>query len=210
MGTVLPAITESVAEWMAKQHVFFVATAPTETSGHLNVSPKGARDTLAVLGPHEVAYVDLYGSGVETIAHLKQNGRIVLMLCAFEGPPKIIRLHGRGEVIEQSNPDFDALFGRFSIAEEVLPTVRSIIRIDVERVADSCGFVVPEMTFVGERKQLYKGAAALIRKHGPEAVRDYCDVNNAESIDALPGLSSYGATVDEGQRKTFSHHGRKL
>jgi hypothetical protein len=210
MGTVLPEIDDRIAGWIAQQHMFFVATAPSGDGGHLNLSPKGARESFAVLGPHEVAYVDLYGSGAETIAHVKDNGRIVVMFCAFEGPPKIIRLHGTGDVVEQADPRFADLFAHFTISDEVMPTVRSIIRIDVHRIADSCGFVVPEMTFVRGRKQLYKGAAAVIRKHGPDAIRDYCDVNNRESIDGLPALRPFGDGVDEEQRRRFAHEGRKL
>jgi hypothetical protein len=210
MGTVLPEITDAVSAWFAKQHLFFVATAPSGEDGHVNLSPKGARESFAVLGPHEVAYVDLYGSGVETVAHLKQNGRVVLMFCAFEGPPKIVRLHGRGEVVEQADPRFGRLFAHFTIPDHVMPTVRSVIRIDVERIADSCGFVVPEMTYVRDREQLFKGAATLIRKQGPDAIRDYCDVNNARSIDGLPALSPYGADVSDDQRRMYAHEGRKL
>jgi Pyridoxamine 5'-phosphate oxidase len=210
MGTVLPEIDAKVSDWIDKQHLFFVSTAPSGDDGHVNLSPKGARESFAVLGPHEVAYVDLYGSGVETIAHLKQNGRIVLMFCAFEGPPKIIRLHGQGDVVEQADPRFEGLFANFTLPDEVLPTVRSIIRVDVTRVADSCGFVVPEMEYVRDRKQLYKGAAVVIRKYGPDAIRDYCDVNNRESIDGLDALTPFAEDVTEEQRQAFAHEGRKL
>jgi hypothetical protein len=210
MGSVLAEIDDRLVAWMARQPLFFVATAPAE--GHVNLSPKGGQGTFAVLGPHEVAYVDLYlyGSGVETVAHLKDNGRIVIMLCAFEGPPKIVRLHGHGEVVEQADHRWKTLFARFTLADEVLPTVRSIVRVEVSRISDSCGFVVPEMNFVRDRRQLYKGAASTIRRHGRDAIRDYCDVNNAQSIDGLPALSPYGAQVTDEQRSTFAHEGRKL
>jgi Pyridoxamine 5'-phosphate oxidase len=210
MATVHAEIDDRIAAWIARQHMFFVATAPSGDGGHVNLSPKGARESFAVLGPLEVAYVDLYGSGTETIAHVKENGRIVVMFCAFEGPPKIIRLHGTGDVVEQADPRFAGLFAHFTIPDEVMPTVRSIIRIDVQRVADSCGFVVPEMTYVRDRKQLFKGAAAVIRQNGPDAIRDYCDVNNRESIDGLPGLTPFGDGVDEETRRRFAHEGRKL
>jgi Pyridoxamine 5'-phosphate oxidase len=208
MGSVLAEIDDRLAAWIERQRLFFVATAPVE--GHLNLSPKGGEGTFAVLGPREVAYVDLYGSGVETVAHLKDNGRIVVMLCAFEGPPKIVRLHGRGEVVEQADPRWGGLFAGFELADEVLPTVRSIVRVEVSRISDSCGFVVPEMAFVRDRRQLFKGAASSVRRHGPDAIRDYCDVNNAQSIDGLPALSPFGAPVSEEQRRTFAHEGRKL
>ena len=208
MGNVLSEIDDRLVAWIAGQPLFFVATAPPE--GHLNLSPKGGQGTFAVLGPREVAYVDLYGSGVETVAHLKDNGRIVIMLCAFEGPPKIVRLHGHGEVVEQADRRWETLFARFTLADEVLPTVRSIVRVEVSRISDSCGFVVPEMAFVRERRQLFRGAASSIRRHGPDAIREYCDVNNAQSIDGLPALSPYGEQVSDEQRRTFAHEGRKL
>jgi pyridoxamine 5'-phosphate oxidase-like protein len=210
MGSVLADIDDRLAAWMVGQPLFFVATAPAELDGHVNLSPKGGRGTFAVLGPHEVAYVDLYGSGVETVAHLKENGRIVIMLCAFEGPPKIVRLHGHGEVVEQADTRWGALFARFTLADEVLPTVRSIVRVQVSRISDSCGFVVPEMAYVRDRQQLFNGAASSIRRHGPDAIRDYCDVNNAQSIDGLPALSPHGGRVSDEQRRTFAHEGRKL
>lgn len=210
MGKVFDEIDERMREWIARQHMFFVATAPSGDEGHINLSPKGLQGTFAVLGPREVVYLDLYGSGIETISHLKQNGRMVLMFCSFEGPPKIVRLHGRGSVIEQAHPEFDELFANFTVTEDVLPTVRSVIRVDLDRISDSCGFVVPEMAFVRQREQLFKGAAAVIRRDGPDAIREYCDVNNAESIDGLPGLAPYGETVSEDQRARYAHEGRKL
>jgi hypothetical protein len=209
MGSVLPEIDDRVREWIGRQHMFFVATAPSGDDGHVNLSPKGVGDTFAVLGPHAVAYVDLYGSGIETVAHLKENGRMVIMFCAFEGPPKIIRLHGRGRVVEQADPEFEELFANFTLAEEILPTVRSIIHVDVNRISDSCGFVVPEMTYVRGRKPLLQGAST-IRRQGPDAIREYCDVNNAESIDGIPALAPFGEPVSEEQRARYAHEGRKL
>jgi hypothetical protein len=138
MAKVFDAIDARLAAWIARQRMFFVATAPSGDVGHVNVSPKGPIDTLRVLDEHTVAYLDLVGSGAETVAHLQDNGRIVVMLCAFEGPPRIVRLHGRGEVLEPGGVDFpDAV---------VLPEQRrTVIRVAVERIADSCGFGVPLM-----------------------------------------------------------------
>ena len=126
MGKVHDALDAPLVDWIRRQHLFFVATAPLAADGHLNLSPKGL-DGFAVIGPREVAYLDLTGSGVETIAHLRENGRIVITFCAFEGPPKILRLYGRGEVLEPSHPEFATLRPRFP----VLPGVRSIIRVHV-------------------------------------------------------------------------------
>jgi hypothetical protein len=175
-----PEISERLADFMLGQPVFFVGTAPAGGDGHVNVSPKGLAGSFAVLGPHEVAYLDLTGSGAETIAHLRDDGRICLMFCAFEGPPNIVRLHGRGEVLLPGSPAFDALNGRFADH----PGRRAIIRVDVDRVSDSCGYAVPRMALEADREQLVKWA----RKKGPDGLEEYRRVKNARSIDGLPAL----------------------
>jgi hypothetical protein len=210
MGSVIPELDERLRGWIAKQPVFFVATAPSDVDGRVNLSPKGGSGTFAALGPHEFAYVDLFGSGIETVAHLKQNGRIVVLFCAFDGPPQIVRLHGRGESIEMHDPRFDEMLPHFEITDEMMPAVRGIIRVDITRISDSCGFVVPLMDYQDERRQLYRTAGAWVRQRGPDAIRDYCDVNNAESIDGLPGLAPFRERVTDDQRAMHSHEGRKL
>jgi len=179
MGKVNSEIDDSLRAFIEAQHVFFVATAPSGSEGHVNVSPKGL-DTLRVLGPRTLAYQDFVGSGVETIAHLRQNGRIVFMLCGFEGPPRIVRLYGRGEVFEPPDEAFPSLHAHF--AER--PGVRSIIRVELERIADSCGYGVPLMRFEGQRAQL----AAWAERKGLKGLADCQRRNNAASLDALPGL----------------------
>ena len=161
--------------------MFFVATAPRADDGHLNLSPKGLSGTFAVLDPRTVAYLDLTGSGVETIAHLRENGRIVVMFCAFEGPPRIVRLHGRGEAVLPGDEGFDDLVARFPTR----PGIRSVIRVDVQRVADSCGFGVPVLRFERERSQLDEWAD----RKGAEGIARYQADKNAQSIDGLPGLA---------------------
>jgi hypothetical protein len=180
MGKVHEAIDERLAAFLAAQHVFFVATAPAGSEGHVNLSPKGL-DTFRILGPRSVAYLDLTGSGVETIAHLRQNGRITLLFCAFGGPPKIVRLYGRGEVLEPEHGEFAALAGRFPR----LDGVRAVIRVALERIADSCGYAVPAYEYRGERRQLLDWA----ENRGPQALEAYRRENNARSIDGLPGVS---------------------
>jgi hypothetical protein len=158
-----------------------VATAPSGDGGHVNLSPKGPIETLRVLDEHTVAYLDLVGSGAETVAHLHDNGRIVVMLCAFEGPPRIVRLHGRGEVLEAGAVDFPET--------KALPEQhRTVIRVDVERIADSCGFGVPLMTYEGERPQSLAWAQSKLAKGGPGALDEYVAEKNAVSIDGLPAL----------------------
>ncbi|MBL8731284.1 MAG: pyridoxamine 5'-phosphate oxidase family protein [Planctomycetes bacterium] len=180
MGKVLERIDEPLCAWLAAQHMFFVATAPSGDAGHVNCSPKG-KDSFRVLGPDAVAYLDLLGSGIETVAHVQQNGRIVLMFCAFDGPPRIVRLHGRGEVLRPGTPDFVAVAAAFDC---VLPVVRAIVRVQVARVSDSCGFGVPLYRFVGEREELTNWAA----KKDAAAVATYLRDKNVRSIDGLPGL----------------------
>ena len=143
MASTFEEIDPALGRWIARQPLFFVGTAPLD--GHVHVAPKGPSSTLAVLGPHEVAYLDRDGSGAETIEHLRESGRIVVMLCAFSGPPKIIRLHGRGEVILPEDERFAALAGRFPAAEQC-----SIVRVDVARISKSCGYGVPLMDSVAE------------------------------------------------------------
>lgn len=180
MGTVASSISPALAEWISRQHVFFVGTAPTGDDGHVNVSPKGL-DTFRVVGANRVAYLDLTGSGVETIAHLRENGRITVMFCSFEGPPRIVRLYGRGEVIEPT----DERFGDLAIRFDELPGARSCIVVDVDRVADSCGYAVPLMSFVGDRERLIEWA----ERKGPDGLATYRQEKNALSIDGLPGFA---------------------
>ena len=169
-------IDDELAAWLREQHVFFVATAPLSESGHVNCSPKGG-DSFRVLGPMEAAYLDYTGSGAETAAHLRENGRIILMFCAFQGKPDIVRLHGTGEVMTPDHPRFEALAASFAPN----PGTRAIVRVDVTRVSTSCGYAVPFLDYKAERETLDKWAAAK----GPEALDDYRAAKNAQSIDGL-------------------------
>ena len=179
MGKVYDRIDDRLAGFIGRQKVFFVASAPLSGEGLVNLSPKGL-DTFAILDDTTVAYLDLTGSGIETVAHLKENGRIVVMFCSFDGPPLIVRVHGRGEVVEPDDPDFADLVKRFPEH----PGVRSVIRVRATRISDSCGFGVPLYRFEGERDQLGRWA----EKKGPEGIREYQAKNNRRSLDALPGL----------------------
>jgi Pyridoxamine 5'-phosphate oxidase len=183
-------LDDRLRAWIARQRMFFVGTAPRE-GGHVNVSPKGPIETLSILGPREVAYLDLVGSGAETVAHLRDDGRLCLMLCAFEGPPRIVRLHGAAEAILADDPRFGPLAERAALEVERFggPGLqRSIIRLDVDRIADSCGYGVPLMTYEGERPQMRAWADRKRAKGGVEALRDYQRKHNACSIDGLPGV----------------------
>jgi hypothetical protein len=181
MGKIFDVIDERLGAWISRQRMFFVGTAPSGAGGHVNVSPKGPIETLRVLDERTVAYLDLVGSGAETIAHLRDNGRIVVMLCAFEGGPRIVRLHGRGEVLGAGSVEFPDV--------AVLPEQeRTIIRVDVQRIADSCGYGVPLMSYEGQRPQMRAWAERKLAKEGPDALEDYKDDKNAVSIDGLPAL----------------------
>jgi hypothetical protein len=179
MGKVYETIDESLGQFIRAQHVFFVATAPLSASGHINLSPKGL-DALRILRPDTLAYLDYVGSGAETIAHLRENGRIVVTLCAFQGPPRIVRLHGRGEVLEPDHHEFDRLRGLFPGE----PAGRAIVRIFVTRIADSCGFAVPLYSFEGHRSQLPEWAS----RQGAQGLVQYQRKKNRSSIDGLPAL----------------------
>ena len=180
MGKVYERIAPKLATWMMAQPMFVVATAPLDGDGLINVSPKGMAGTFAVLDEHSVAYLDLTGSGVETIAHLRQNGRIVVMFTAFDGRPNIVRLHGRGDVVLPDDARFAALRPKFSEH----PGVRSIIVITVIRVSDSCGYAVPRLQYVKDRRVLDLANA----RKGEDGLVTYRRQKNAVSLDGLPGL----------------------
>jgi hypothetical protein len=191
------------------QPVFFVATAPNDPDGHVNLSPKGAAGAFRVLGPNTVAYVDLVGSGVETVAHLRENGRIVLMFCAFSGPPKIVRLYGQGRIVPEDNPEFAALLSEFSLDDDARALARGIVVVETTRISDSCGFVVPRMDLVGNRDQLMRWGEQQQAKNGEQWKERYVAANNARSIDGLPGYDPVEALVAE-EATALSSSGRAL
>ncbi len=183
-------IDEELASWLCDQPVFFVATAPLDGDGRVNCSPKGNRGEFAVINPTTVAYLDQNGSGIETIAHLRENGRITLMFTAFTGAPRIVRLQGRGEFIVQDDPRFADYCNAFPLPVGV--GARAVIVAHLTRVADSCGFGVPLMKFNGHRRAL----DAWATKKGAEGLVDYQQRNNLRSIDDLPGLDPRDAPAD--------------
>ncbi len=191
MGRVYDGIDQRQRDWIAAQPMFFVGSAPLDAEGHVNVSPKGPIGSLAVLDERTVAYLDVVGSGAETIAHLRENGRVVVMFCAFDGPPRILRLHGRGRVVELGDPEFGEWIQRAGFEQ---PTVaesrRSVIVVDVTRVSDSCGYGVPLMDYRGERPHQDKSSEKRIRVGGPDAYEDYKAKKNAVSIDGLPAVDA--------------------
>jgi hypothetical protein len=183
MGKLYESITDHLRAWIAEQPVFFVATAPLSDSGRINCSPKGG-DTFRILSPNEVAYQDYVGSGAETVAHLRENKRIVIMFCAFQGPPKILRLHGHGEVFGIDHPRYAELSSQFAPH----PSARSIIRVRIDRISDSCGFGVPLMAFQAHRDDAAKWAL----KKGADGLKRYVEEKNRVSIDGLPAFGADG------------------
>lgn len=179
MSKQLDHIDPELAGWIARQRIFFVATAPLSAGQHINLSPKGG-DTFRVLGPMEVAYQDYTGSGAETVAHLRENGRIVIMFCAFDGAPEIVRLHGRGRVLVPGASEFAELAGRFPEN----PGTRAIIHVTVTRVSRSCGYSIPFFDYRAPREILDKWA----EKQGVEKVEAYRAAKNQVSIDGLPAF----------------------
>jgi pyridoxamine 5'-phosphate oxidase-like protein len=190
MGKIYAEIDEKLERWIAAQQLFFVATAPSGGDGHVNCSPKGPIESLRVLGPRRVAYLDLVGSGAETIAHLRENGRIVVMLCSFAGPPRIVRLHGRGRCLAPPDAEFDELAVGFRIRDAYTtgPARRSVVVVDVDRIADSCGYGVPLMEAVGDRLQQALWVERKLAQGGEEAIAAYRAQHNVRSIDGLPAL----------------------
>jgi Pyridoxamine 5'-phosphate oxidase len=184
MGKVYGQIDTRLRAFIEQQPVFFVATAPLAGDGHVNLSPKGRSGTLTVLGPHTVAYLDFGGSHAETLAHLRENGRITLMWCAFTGPPTVLRVHGHGEPVFRDDPRWPGLIGHFGEADG--PGVRAIILVAAELISDSCGFAVPLLDYQGERSL----HADYFGRKTDEQFAEYCAAkpHNGASIDGLPAL----------------------
>ena len=178
MGKQFEEITPGIREWVGQQHMFFVATAPLSPDGLVNCSPKGM-DTFRILGPREVAYLDLTGSGIETAAHLMENRRIVFMFCAFAGPPKIVRFHGMGDYHLPGSAGFEEIAGLFP----ELPGTRGIVRARLTRISDSCGYAVPRYDFVEPRDTLLRWTEAK----GADGLEQYRRTRNGQSVDGLPG-----------------------
>ena len=180
MGRVFDGIDGKLASFIMSQRLFFVGTAPAGADGHVNVSPKGF-DTFRIVDERTVAYLDLTGSGIETVAHIRENGRVTIMLCAFEGPPRIVRLQGRGRVVEPCDPEWDSWRSRF----DARGGIRSVIVVALDRISDSCGHGVPLMSYQGERPQM----PAWVDHKGEDGIAVYQAEHNL-SVDGLPGLRS--------------------
>ena len=179
MGKVFDQITPRLHSWIEKQKMFFVSTAPLSEDGLVNLSPKGL-DSFRILDENTVVYLDLTGSGVETIAHLKENQRITIMFCAFEGPPNIVRLYGKGEVYEKGSSQFEhyeSLFPHYS-------STRAFIVVKVFRVSTACGYAVPLMEYKEDRDTLMQWAD----RKGSEGLITYQKEKNTKSIEGLKGL----------------------
>ncbi len=178
MGKTYDEIDDRLRSFIEAQQMFFIATAPSSSRGLINLSPKGL-DALRVTGPKSLAYLDLGGSGIETVAHLKDDGRFVLMFCAFEGKPLILRLYGRGRVHERGDEGYERLVALFPD----LPGKRTVIELDVERIADSCGWAVPRYDFVEQRDTLVRYHEQRTEEKLQASLR-----RNQKSLDGLPGL----------------------
>ena len=184
MGKLYDQIDGRLRTFIEEQPVFFVASAPLADDGHINISPKGRAGTLTVLDEQTVAFLDFGGSHAETIAHLRENGRITLMWCAFTGPPKIVRVHGTGEPIYRDDPRFAELLPRFGDADG--PGLRAIILVTARRISDTCGYAVPFMDYAGDRDV----HARYFGRKSDEEFAGYCEAKeyNPVSIDGLPAL----------------------
>lgn len=181
MSTAHSHIDDKMAKWILQQKIFFTASAPLSAEGHINCSPKGL-DAFRILDEKTVAYQDMVGSGAETIAHIRENKRLVIMFCAFDGPPKIVRLHGHGEYILPKHPEYSHIESHF----ESKPGVRAYIKLHVTRVSDSCGYSVPVYDYKHDRDVLDK----WVERKGEAAIQQYIVDNNQKSIDGLPAIDA--------------------
>lgn len=177
MGKFFDDIKPQHQDFIAAQKMFFVASAPLTAQGHINLSPKGL-DSFRVFSSTRVGYLDIVGSGNETSAHIRENGRITFMFCAFDGPPNILRLYGKGYTVLPTDPEWDELSAHFTL----MPATRQIIVADIHKVQTSCGFGVPLYEYSGERDHAAKWAAAK----GPEGLEIYKAEKNMVSLDGLP------------------------
>ena len=186
MGKTYERIDGRLREWIEEQHIFFTATAPLAGDGTVNLSPKGLTGSFAVLDDHTVAYLDFAGSNAETVAHLRENGRITLMWCAFDGPPNIVRVHGTGEPVFRDDPRWGGLLAHFPNIDPTLHGLRAIIVVRAELIRDTCGFAVPFMTYESDRPL----HASRFARETDESLDEYCHKKDhvAVSLDGLPGL----------------------
>lgn len=186
MGKTHERIEGRLRSFIESQPMFFTATAPLAGDGTINLSPKGLRGSWAVLDEQTVAYLDFAGSNAETVAHLRENGRITLMWCAFQGPPNIVRVHGRGEPVFRDDPRWRELIGHFPDIDPSLHGLRAIIVVRAELIRDTCGYAVPFMTYDGDRDLHGKRFA----REDDASLSDYFAGKQhvASSIDGLPGL----------------------
>ncbi|MDR3035097.1 MAG: pyridoxamine 5'-phosphate oxidase family protein [Kitasatospora sp.] len=186
MGKSYERIDGRLRTFIEEQHIFFTATAPLAGDGTVNLSPKGLHGSFAVLDELTLAYLDFAGSNAETIAHLRENGRITLMWCAFQGPPNIVRVHGRGEPVFRDDPRFPELLARFPDIDESKHGLRAVIVVHAELIRDTCGYGVPFMTY-DEDRDLH---ARRFAREDDASLDAYFHKKDhiATSIDGLPGL----------------------
>jgi predicted pyridoxine 5'-phosphate oxidase superfamily flavin-nucleotide-binding protein len=188
---IYPGVDPELAAWIERQPMFFVATAPLSADGLVNVSPKGGSGTFRVVDDHTFAYLDISGSGIETVAHLQENGRICVMFCSFDRRPTIVRLHGTGRPVRHDDPGFDAALAGFGEAgTSRRPYLRAVVVVDVARVSDSCGYAVPRMELVEERETLDR----VWQTRDDERIAAYHAEKNTASLDGLPGLAPAGSS----------------
>ncbi|MEV6737538.1 pyridoxamine 5'-phosphate oxidase family protein [Streptomyces sp. NPDC051104] len=186
MGKTYERIDGRLRTFIEAQHLFFTATAPLSADGTVNLSPKGHKGSFAVLDERTVAYLDFAGSNAETIAHLRENGRITLMWCAFQGPPNIVRVHGRGEPVFRDDPRFKELLTRFPDIDPTLHGLRAVVVVTAELIRDTCGYAVPFMAYEEDRDLHAKRFAREDDASLDEYFRRKEHVRT--SLDGLPGL----------------------
>ena len=209
LGRVYDVIDNATRQWLTKQPMFFVATAPNDPDGHVNLSPKGAAGAFRVLGPTTVAYVDLVGSGVETVAHLRRTAASCSCSARLPGHRRSSACMGRGASCAEDDPEFAALLPEFSLDDDARALARGIVVVETTRISDSCGFVVPRMDLVAERDQLMRWGEQQRAKNGESWKERYVAANNARSIDGLPGYDPTEELAAD-EARAVSSRGRAL
>ncbi|THU80579.1 hypothetical protein K435DRAFT_785377 [Dendrothele bispora CBS 962.96] len=226
MGQFYDSIPPNLIEWIQKQHIFWVATAPLSQSGHVNLSPKCTRGMFHVVDESKVWYEDMTGSGIETISHIRENGRVTILFTAFEGPPRIVRLFGTGTIHEFGSPEYNALIS----PEARQPGSRAVIMVDVHKVGSSCGYSIPFFDFKSDRNQLHQWAARREKfdaetdqdingkpqnsttgtQVSEKGIRAYWLNNNMASIDGIPGLDTAPNSEMAREKEVWGFSGKRV
>jgi hypothetical protein len=203
-----PRLGDEQRQWIEDQHLYFTATATGVPGSRVNVSPKGVMETMSVTRDR-VRYLDFFGSGIETVAHVNHDRRVLIFVCGLMGDRRIVRVYCRGRVVQRDESEYVELRALFDIPEHMRTSERCIFDLEIEEVEDSRA-PLPVLRYEDERQQLFKYAATQIKKLGPEALIRHSEVNNLRSIDGLPALRPTNRERSDADRAALNHEGKKL